>query len=372
MTPRILVMAGEPSGDLHGSRVVRSLARRIPGVTLDAVGGPLMAGAGARIRRGIDDLAAMGLVEVVHGIPAHLRLLRELKREFNARTWDLLITIDYPGFHLRVAEAARRAGIPVLGYVAPQLWAWGPSRADRWSRAVDQLAVILPFEADFFRSRGMAATYVGHPLLDGDAPPGRSEARRGLGIGEAERVLAVFPGSRTGEVERIWPQFRDAALELIHRGNVDRAVVAATAAGRYPGAESSFIFIDDPASALASADVALAKSGTTTLQAALAGVPMVVGYRTNRLTHAIARRLVTVRWVSLVNLVAGREVVPELVQGDLSVDRLVDGIALLIPDDSPERMGQLAGFAEVRQLLGTPGASDRVAELAAAMLGLRE
>jgi lipid-A-disaccharide synthase len=370
MSQRVLVLAGEPSGDLHAARVISALAEAMPNLAIEAVGGPRMARAGATIRRSIDGLSAMGFVEILHKIPAHIGLLRALRRDFRAGRYDLVVTVDYPGFHLRVAQAARRAGIPVLGYIAPQLWAWHPERADRWARAVDRLAVILPFEPDFFKAHGIEATYVGHPLLDGE-PDGQFDrvgARNALDIPLHHRVLALFPGSREGEIRRLWPAYRDTAIALHASGRIDTVVIAGIAEGRYPGSEDMRLVRDQPALALAAADAALAKSGTTTLQAALADVPMVVAYRTHPVTYQIARRMITVPWVSLVNLIGQREIVPELVQAEVTPTRLTAAIGPLLDRSTPEAVAQRAGFAAVREQLGGPGASTRVADMAAELL----
>lgn len=368
MSPRILVLAGEPSGDLHGGRVVAALRARFPGATIDAVGGPHMAAAGATIRRSIEGLSAMGLVEILDKLPAHLRLLRQLKRDFAARRYDLVIPIDYPGFHLRVAEAAKRCGIPVLWYIAPQFWAWRPERAVRFSKAVDRLAVILPFEPAFFGGVRVTADYVGHPLVDREALPTRGAARAALELPEDARVLALFPGSRHGEVRRLWPAYRDAGRRLLATGACTHVIVATTANGRYPEADGLRLVPDDPTRVLAAADAVMAKSGTTTLEAALADVPMVVAYRMHPLTHKLLQPLITVPWVSLVNLVAEREVVPELLQGMATTDRLAGAIAPLLDPASPAAIAQRAGLAEVRRRLGGPGASERLAAVAADML----
>lgn len=368
MTPRILVTAGEPSGDLHGGRIVAALRARWPDASIDAVGGPRMAAAGARILRSIDGLAAMGLVEIVDKLPAHWRLLRRLRAAFRRHEFDLVIPVDYPGFHQYVAEAAKRAGVPVLWYIAPQLWAWRPGRARRLARAVDRLAVILPFESAFFARHGIEARYVGHPLIEAPAPPSRDAARARLDLAPSARVLALFPGSRRGEIHRLWPVYRDAARRLLDEGACDAVVVAATEHGEYPGSEGMRIVRDGSAAVLAVADAVLAKSGTTTLEAALADVPMVVAYRVNPLTYRLIHPHVTVQWVSLPNLIADREVVPELLQDRANPADLAAAIRPLLDPATPEHQAQKAALAEVRRLVGGPGASERVVALAEELL----
>src|SRR5215207_8382276 len=207
--PRILVSAGERSGDLHAAPVVRALAERYPGITIEALGGSHMENAGANIRYPMEGLAAFGVVEIVTKIRAHYHLLRSLQRDFRIGRYDLAILVDYPGFHLRVAEAAHRAGTKVLYYIAPQLWAWRPERARRLAAAVDRLAVVLPFEQTFFGRLGVRSDYVGHPLVDHETGPTRDQARDLLGISAGSRTLAIFPGSRSQEIRRLWKPFRD-------------------------------------------------------------------------------------------------------------------------------------------------------------------
>ncbi len=368
--PRIFVSAGEPSGDLHGAGVVLALQARHPDAVIEALGGPRMAAAGATIRYPMEGLAAFGLVEVVTKLRAHVRLLRALRADFRAHRYDLVILIDYPGFHVRVAEAAREAGTKVLYYIAPQLWAWRPGRARRFASAVDRLAVVLPFEQRFFGGLGLRSDYVGHPLVDRGAWPTRSEARAGLGVPAESRVLGIFPGSRQQEIGRLWRPFRDAARRLLDEGRCDRVLVAGTAGGEYPDPGPLTILRGDPIPVFAAADAALAKSGTTTLEAALADVPMVVAYKVHPLTWLMFQRLRTVEWVSLVNLVAEREVVPEMLQDQAEAGPLADALRPLLDPRDPVTIAQREGLALVRQRLGAPGATTRVVALADELLGV--
>ena len=367
---RIFVSAGEPSGDLHGAGVVEALRRRYPDAKIDGFGGPAMSAAGATVLFPMEEYSAMGLVEVIESLPAHIRLLRTLRKRFMEQRYDLVLLIDYPGFHLRLAASAHASGARVLYYIPPQLWAWRPGRARYLRGVVDRLAVILPFEQDAFRQLGLAAEFVGHPLVDHTPGPGhRAGARAELGLPAEARVLAIFPGSRRQEVRKHWPRFRDAALLMLEEGRCDRVIMAATPVGEYPDPGPIEILRGNPMTVLSAADAVLAKSGTTTLQAALADTPMVVAYRTHPWTYQIAKRLLRVRWISLVNLIAGRDVVPELQQNAVTVPRLVEELRPLLDPADPRTRAQRAGMELVRTRLGSPGAAGRVVAIAAELIG---
>jgi lipid-A-disaccharide synthase len=366
---RIFVSAGEPSGDAHAAALVRALRAADPSLAVEGVGGPQLAAAGVELIERIEHLTVIGFVEVLRKVPAHWRLLNTIRRRLASGEVGLVILVDYPGFHLRVATAAREAGVPVLYYVAPQLWAWHESRVTRMARDVARLAVILPFEEAFFRERGVQATFVGHPLLDRAPVPGTAEERKAaLGLDPRRPVLGLFPGSRGQETARLWPVFRDAARLVIARRPEVQCLVAASAAGRYPDPGPVHVVEGRPAECFAAADAALCKSGTTTLEAAIADTPQVISYRMNPLSYYLARRLVRVPWIGLVNLVAGRQVAPELVQDAVQPERLADAVLPLLDAGSPARVAQLEGCAEVRRRLGGPGAAARAAGIARDLL----
>lgn len=323
-----------------------------------------MAAAGATVIEPMDDLSVMGLAEGVKAIPAHFRLLRRLRERLASGSYDLAILVDYPGFHLKVAASAAANGVPVLYYIAPQLWAWGAWRIRSLRKHVRCLAVVLPFEEEYFRNLGIETVFVGHPLLDRASPPSITDARKSLELDSSGPVLGLFPGSRGSEIKVLWPAFRDAAL-LLRTSIPDLDVVVGAVDGcQYPGAEDWGITLGESQSALAAADVALCKSGTVTLEAAIADTPMVIAYKMHPITFAVARRAVRVREISLVNLIAGARVSPELLQTDVCPTKLADALRPLLDQDSPAAERQRQGFSEIRARLGHPGAASRVAELA--------
>jgi lipid-A-disaccharide synthase len=367
--PRIYISAGEPSGDAHAAAVASALRRQLD-ADVEAFGGPCLEAAGAVVLDRMEHFSVVGFVEALWKAPAHFRLLARVRKAFRAGRYDLAILVDYPGYHLRAAAAAARTGTPVLYYVAPQMWAWAPGRVRRLT-SVRRLAVILPFEEAFFRTHGVAATFVGHPLCDRPAPPPRSDARRQLGLDAGRPVLGLFPGSRAQEVSRLWPVFRAAALAALRQKPDLQIVVAGTARAAYPDPGPIRVHEGDPLLVFAAADAGLCKSGTTTLEAALADMPLVIAYRLNPVSFAIAIRVLRVPYVGLVNLIAERDVAPEFLQGAVTADALADAVLPLLDPQSVEARRQREGLALVRGRLGPAGAAERVAQIAAELIGAK-
>lgn len=348
--------------------LVSALKERLADVEIDAVGGASMARSGANLIESHDRLGVMGLAEGIGTIPAHIRILSRLRRRFTAGIYNLVILVDYPGFHLRVAAAAAAAHVPVLYYVAPQLWAWGAWRVRSIRKHVRKMALVLPFEEPFFLDRGIPAEYVGHPLLDRDPIPSVEIARASLNLSDATPVLGLFPGSRAAEIRRIWPCFRDAAKILGESSPTVRVVVGAMQGLDYPGAPEFQFCRENSAGVLAASDAVLCKSGTITLEAALAGTPMVIAYKMHSLTYAVARVAVRVDRVGLVNLVAGRVVCPELLQSKATPWALARAVAPLLDRQGVAAATQREAFVQIRDRLGGSGATQRVAEMAARMV----
>lgn len=375
--PTILLSAGEPSGDLHGAQVARALRRRWPDARLWGLGGPRMAAEGVELLAGLDRLAVMGFVEVLRHLPYFSRLRRLLRRRLRADPPDLVLPIDYPGFNLRLAADAHAERIPVLYYIAPQVWAWRRGRAQALARNADALAVVLPFEEELFRQVGARVEFVGHPLLsEAHAEVPREEFCVELGLDPARPILALFPGSRPQEVARHLAAFTGAAeLLCLRRSDLQPVVAAGGAVPAEAYAACPYPRTADAWSLLRCARGGVVKSGTSTLQAALAGMPMVIAYRTHPLTYQVARNVVRVDHVGLANLVAGRRVAPELLQDAATPEALAAALEPLL-EEGPARAESLTALATIRAALtpGGPGggpardAAERVAELAAQLM----
>ena len=340
--PLIYLIAGEASGDVLGGRLIAALRAARPELEFAGIGGEAMAQAGMESLFPIQELSLMGLLEVLPNIPRLHRRLRQTVTEIAARRPQAVVTIDSPGFTLRVLRAIAPLGIPRAHYVAPQAWAWRENRVKRFPGLWESLLCLLPFEPAFFARHGLKAKFVGHPVLESGADTGdAARFRDKFAIAADRRVITLMPGSRTTEVGRLLPVLAETLVLLADRvpGLVPVVPVAAPVAQAVLDATSAWpicpIVVTTPRDkhdAFAASAAALTKSGTSTLELALAGVPMLVTYRVNPITAAIARRLVKVKYASLVNLLAAREVVPELIQERSRPDLLAAMLAELLTD----------------------------------------
>lgn len=372
-TCRALIVAGEASGDLHGANLIQAAREFAPGLSFFGVGGERMAAAGCDILTPSDDLAVMGLIEVLGRLPVIRRVFRRLERALTgAEKPDLVILIDYPGFNLRFAKVARKAGIPILYYISPKVWAWGGKRVRLLAERVDCLAVIFPFEPEIFAQTDLDVRYVGNPLLD-EFQPGRSRADYlgSQGLDPGQPVVGLFPGSRQKEIQYLFDTILETAKLLSGEGAARQFLMPLAASldraelQRRLDAEALNIRLvtDNIYEVAAACDAVLCVSGTVTLQVALAGTPMVVIYRAAPLTYAVGRRLVKIPFFSLVNIVAGEEVVREFLQDDANPPVLAQELKRLL-EDSSSRESMRSQLAIVKNKLGGPGCSERVARIA--------
>jgi lipid-A-disaccharide synthase len=367
----VLVVAGEASGDLHAAAVVEALRRLSPNAPIAGVGGARMRAAGTTLLEDITAHAVMGFAGVVRQIPFHLRLLGQLKKRMAGGNVGLVILVDYPGFNLRVSAAAHAAGVPVLYFITPKVWAWRAGRLKEMRRTITRAAVILPFEESYLNKHGITATYVGNPLLDGAGDlPSRAQARATLGLSSDAPVLALFPGSRRGELAQHLDAFVATSHELQRRMPSLRVIVSVAPSMRIDAARVPFQLVEgDSYTVWRAADAALVKSGTSTLEAAIADTPLIVAYRVGRLNYEIARRLIRgIKYIGLVNLVVDRSVAPEFIQNEMQPMAMANALESLLAHGSPERTRMLADLADVRTALGEAGAAEHVARIALEML----
>ena len=371
MSTRLLLSCGEASGDLYAGALTRELLAIDPDLRIAGLGGPRFAAAGGRLVDDYRDISVTGLTEWIPKLPRLLAVRRRLIAAARAERPDALVLIDFSGFNFRLAPSIRRLGVPVVYYISPQIWA---SRAGRLAtiRAIaDRVLVIFPFEESIYRSGGVPVEFVGHPLIDLAKPSAtRERFLAGRGLTPSAPTVAILPGSRPNEVARILPDLA-AATRLIRRDVPGAQFIVARAphlddhlfdAVRADDAGARFTLVEgDTDTVLASADVALTASGTATVQAALHDTPMVVVYRMSPLSYQLARRLVRLDSIGMVNLIAGENIVPELVQDAFTPDAVArEAVSMLTDRARAARVRQ--GLASVRQRLGGPGASRRAAE----------
>jgi lipid-A-disaccharide synthase len=374
-----MIVAGEASGDLHGGNLVRAMHQIDPDLSFYGVGGKRMQAAGVDLLADAADMAVVGLTEVVFKLEAILRVMRRLKASLATERPGLVILIDYPDFNLPLARAARRRRIQVLYYISPQVWAWRKGRIATIKKTVDRMAVILPFEEEFYREAGVDVTFVGHPLLDEVRKKyTRLEALNRFGLRDDAITVGILPGSRRSEVARILPEMLRACGILAGKLSPLQFVLplARTLAPDFvqnilrQSPVPVNVVRDEIYDAIALSDTAIVASGTATLETALLEIPMVVVYKVSALSYAIGRRFIHVDHICLPNIIAGRRVVPELIQDEATPERIASEVRELVVRRG-KALEMKAELAEIREKLGEPGASRRTARIACDMLGER-
>lgn len=375
-TKEVLIVAGEASADLHGSNLVRAVKRLDPTIRFYGIGGKQMEEAGVKILIPASDMAVVGLTEVFSKLPKIVKAHRMLKNLLKNSPPDLLIPIDYPGFNIHLAGLAKRYKVPVLYYISPQVWAWRTGRVKKIGKRVDRMAVILPFEERFYKERGVNVEYVGHPLLDSIPQDlDRVEIIRKMELKNAYPVLGLLPGSRKEEIGNHLPVMIKA-VEILSSRYPHLRCLLPIAPTITPDLAQSFLNLssaeinisqDSFYEILTACDLALVASGTATVEAAIMGVPMVLVYRASALTFWLGKRVVKVPFLGLVNLVAGEQVIPELIQDQVTPDRLAHE-AIEILEGGQERENMIEKLGMVKERLGRGGASERTAKIAIDML----
>jgi len=366
----LLIVAGEASADLHASRALDELRKLRPDVHAFGVGGPRLRERGLEVIAPAEDISVMGLAEVLPRLPRILGILRALGRAAEERRPSAALLVDLPDFNVRLAARLKKLGIPVVYYVSPKIWAWRQGRAKKIARVVDRMLLIFPFEAKLYEGTGLRTRFVGHPFAEKPEPAGKERYRDLLGLGQGRTTVALVPGSRPGELKRILPPMLDAAAR-IRAAHPDAQFVLPVAPTLSRAAVEPYLaahrtlevtLVDGQTEEVVGAsDAAIVKSGTSTLESALMLRPMVVVYRLAWLSYLVGRLLIRIAHFSLVNILAGKGVVPELLQGAASGQRMAEEVERLLGDRTA-REAQLQGLREVRASLGEPGAASRVAE----------
>lgn len=376
-----MIVTGEASGDMHGARLVRSMLGRNPALIFCGMGGNELSAAGVEILYDAAKLAVVGLTEVISHLGDILAARKALIRRMQSDPPDLLILIDYPDFNLLLAARAKKLGIPIFYYISPQVWAWRKGRTRKIGRLADRIGVILPFEKDFYAGYGITVDFVGHPLMDGVQTTMTREAfLEQQAVPANNTIIGLLPGSRSKEIRNLLPDFLEAAKKLQNRLETDCTFLLPKAStvplsllhenglNEYEKQLDIRVINENRYDLMGACAAVVAASGTVTLELAILGIPTVVTYRVSPRTYRLGRLLVrNVEFFSLVNLIGGRRIIPELLQDEVSPQAIADHLAPLLQDQQSRRE-VLMGLTEVRERLGRPGASERAADIALEML----
>jgi len=369
----LLISAGEASGDMYAARLATALQKRMD-VALFGMGGPQMRAAGVDVIADYKEVSVVGITEILSHLPSLIRAMRRLLAEAQRRKPPFAILTDFPGFHLRLARKLRPLGVRNIYYICPQFWAWRPWRVRVVRRRFAQALCIFPFEESFFGNAGVPTKFIGHPLVGAvNATQSREDFCRQQNLDPRSPIVTILPGSRHAELAQHMPVIREACARIQQQRSAQFVVAAAAHSNLHDlqtgwnPALSFRITEGQTYNALAAADAAIVSSGTATIEAALLNVPMVVVYRVTPLTALLAKPLVRTPYFSMVNLIAERQVVPELIQKDFTPKKVAEEVFRLLKD-SPAREALRAGLGDVRTRLGPPGAVDRAAESIAGLL----
>jgi lipid-A-disaccharide synthase len=374
--PVVMLSAGEASGDLHGGALAAALLKLAPEAKLFGMGGERMAAAGVELLADAREMAVVGITEAVRQLPHARRTLARLRSALRSQRPDVLVTIDYPEFNLKLAATARDAGIPVVYFVPPQIWAWRAGRIRVIRERVTLVLAVLPFERALYRQAGVPVEFVGHPIADAlVGAPSRADARRRLGFIDGDLVVGLLPGSRPHEIARLTPIIRDAAAMLGSRHSNARFVLAlaptVTAADvtAHLHASPRIDLVPDAHAVMRASDLLLATSGTATLEAALLGTPMVVIYRFSWLSQMVGHAVLRIPWISLPNIILGRSVIPELfLRREVTAERVAASALRLI--ETPGALeAQRSAFRELAAEIGEPGVTQRAATRVLSVIG---
>lgn len=372
----VMIVAGEASGDMHGASLVREMQKMDPSLNFYGIGGSKLQEAGVKLLANASEMAVVGLTEVIAKLGRFIAVMNLMKKSLDDVKPDLVILIDYAGFNLRLAKAAHKRGIKVFYYISPQVWASRPGRIQQIKKFVNKMAVILPFEVDTYARKGFTVEYVGHPLLDlVKTEYSRLESRKKFGLVKNITTIGLLPGSRTSEVVKLLPEMLKAA-EIMAQKTPDIQFVLPLAdtlneknvADIISGSAIKVNIIKGRTyDVISSTDLAIVASGTATLETALLGIPMIIVYKISPLTYFIGKMIITVKNIGIVNIIAGKTVVPELIQNEANASRIAYEALSILTND--ERRREIIGdLAEIRAKLGTPGAAIRAAKLAWDML----
>jgi lipid-A-disaccharide synthase len=372
----IMIVAGEASGDMHGANLVREMLRIDPALNFYGIGGKKLREEGVKLLANASDMAVVGLTEVISKLGSILKIMGMMKRSLDERRPDLVILIDYPDFNLPLANAAKKRGIKIFYYISPQVWAWRKGRIGQIKKTVDKMAVILPFEVDTYGQEGFTVNYVGHPLLDMvKLNYSKQESRKKFGLAENKITIGILPGSRLSEVGKLMPELLRASEILAQKmpevqfvlplaDTLEEKIITKIISGFNVKVK---IISGHTYDVISCADLALVASGTATLETALLGIPMVIVYKISLLSYLIGRLIVDVKNIGLVNIIAGKTIVPELIQGDACGKRIaVEALAILTNEEKKQEM--IKELMAIRARLGEPGAAIRAAQIACDMI----